>query len=134
MAFLGPIELVSPTVCDTGQHTPWTDFQSSITPHQNLCRYQRGCRWKDLADTFPKTCLLALKSCWVRSSRALKIGPGGVLSCVTYGTCTVGRLQNMRESPVREGGNIGIWASCLYPEQTQQFRGLHLLFSLDLIT
>ena len=26
-------------VCDTRQHTPWTDFRSSISPHQNQCRY-----------------------------------------------------------------------------------------------
>ena len=26
---------------------------------------QTGCRWKDLANIFPKTCLLVLESCWV---------------------------------------------------------------------
>ena len=48
--------------------------------------YQIGCRWKDRSrrQLFEK-CLLVLESCRVRSTRALKIGPGGVLSCVTYG-------------------------------------------------
>ena len=72
-------------------------FQSSNTPHQNQCRSQTGCRWKDLADSFPKTCLLVSESCWVRSNRALKIGPEGVLFCVTYGVYSgVGYVEGIK--------------------------------------
>ena len=45
----------------------------------------KGRRWKDLADSFPKTCRLVLEPRLVRSNRALRVGSGGVLPFVTFG-------------------------------------------------
>ena len=56
------------TVGDTRLHTPWTDFQSSIGPHQQGCRPRTGRRWEDLDNSFPKTCRLVLESFSVRSN------------------------------------------------------------------
>ena len=43
------------TVCDTRQHTPWTDFQCSVTPHQARFQHQTTRFRKAVAEIFATT-------------------------------------------------------------------------------
>lgn len=77
------------TLGDTRSRTPLTDLQGSTTPQQNERRCRNGGVETVSSRTFPKTYRLMNKissSLW--SSRAVKIGPGGAMSPVTYGTRT----------------------------------------------
>ena len=79
------------TVGDTRWHTPWADCQDSVTPHQARLQYLIL-----ITDTFvfgklsarsfqrhPVRDRHSLVEMW--NNLALKIGPGGVLSCATHG-------------------------------------------------
>ena len=69
------------TVGNARCHTPEIDFQSSNyvlhPPHQTQqCRSRTGRRWKDLAESFPKTCGLVWESSLALSNRALNSAQG----------------------------------------------------------
>ena len=66
-----------PTVGDTRKHTPWVDFQNSVTPHQvrffsQILRFRKA-----VSEIFPTIPFSGptVVSAW--SNRGLNIGPGG---------------------------------------------------------
>lgn len=69
-------------------------------------------RWKDLVERFPKTCRLVLAPPSLRSSWALKIGPGGgdntedITVCMRYHTVfSRGVFLGGAVSPTPKNGN-----------------------------
>ena len=68
----------------TQDYTHGLIFETRLLHIEESVGPEKGCPCRDLADSFPNTCRLALKSYLVRRNRALKIGPRDVLNCVAY--------------------------------------------------
>lgn len=78
---------------DVRYHTPWTNFQSLTTPRHTGCqnkamRFRKALDKMDETDKMPQ--FSAPPSFFLESNRALKNGPGGVISFVTYGRHDLG--------------------------------------------
>ena len=88
---------------------PGPSFTARFTPCPRQCRCVFG---KNLAYSFPKKCRLVFESYVVRSNRALKIGRGGALSCVTDVVC---RLSG------------GVWLCHLLQQEMQSFEASKIM-------
>ena len=79
-------------------HSLWTDFQSSVTPHQ--ARFQETRLRKAVGEIFQRHPVWDRHSFLIWNIRALKIGSGGVLSCVTYGTSGANVSRPLADPPL----------------------------------
>ena len=67
---------------------PGPIFKSRLLRTKHDTQYQMIRVWKAVGLIFPRTPCSGPTNVLMWTNRALKIGPGGVLSCATYGNAT----------------------------------------------